>query len=285
MSGQILKKYKLRRVAAIAALSALAMGGFSSGVAAQAEAPARKAPLTPKAQSLIDLTGYWVSIVNEDWRWRMMTPAKGDYASVPINAEGKRVADMWDPGKDEREGNQCRAYGAGNIMRMPERLHVHWENDNTMRMDTDAGMQTRLFHFDGSKWNGGTPQWQGDSVASWEKQVQSGGAAGRFGGPEPGKGGTLHVVTTHLKPGYLRKNGVPYSGNAVLTEYFDRFDRNGVSYLIVTSVVDDPQYLNDRFITSGQFKREPDASKWNPTSCRPLWPRMTEAAHGDRLLD
>jgi hypothetical protein len=248
------------------------MSGFGGGIAAQAPPAPGGAPTTAKAQALIDLTGYWVSIVNEDWRWRMMTPAKGDYASVPLNAEGKRVADTWDPVKDEREGNQCRAYGAGNIMRIPERLHITWENDNTLRMDTDAGMQTRLFHFDGSKWQGGAPQWQGDSVAAWEKQVQSGGAAGQFGGPEPGKGGTLHVVTTHMKPGYLRKNGVPYSGNAVLTEYFDRFDRNGNSYLIVTSVVDDPQYLNDRFIISGQFKREPDGSKWNPTPCRPLWP-------------
>jgi hypothetical protein len=227
---------------------------------------------------LIDLTGYWVSIVNEDWRWRMMTPAKGDYAGVPLTAEGRHVADSWDPEKDEREGNQCRAYGAGNIMRIPERLHIAWANDDTLQMDTDAGMQTRLFHFEGSKWQGGTPQWQGDSVADWEKQIQSGAERGRTAGPVPGKGGSLHVVTTHMRPGYLRKNGVPYSGDAVLTEYFDRFDRNGVAYLIVTSVVVDPQYLNDRFITSGQFKREPDASKWNPTPCRPLWPRRAAAA-------
>jgi hypothetical protein len=226
---------------------------------------------------LIDLTGYWVSIVNEDWRWRMMTPAKGDYASVPLNKEGHRVADTWDPEKDEREGNQCRAYGAGNIMRIPERLHITWANDNTLEMDTDAGMQTRLFHFDGSKWKGGTPQWQGDSVANWKKQIQS----GRFGNAAAGQGGALHVVTTHMRPGYLRKNGVPYSGNAMLTEYYNRFDKDGVAYLIVTSVVDDPQYLNDRFITSGQFKREPDASNWNPTPCRPLWPRRADAAQSD----
>ena len=178
-------------------------------------------------------------MVNEDWRWRMMTPAKGDYASVPLNAEGKRVAATWDPVKDEREGNECRAYGAGNIMRIPERLHITWENDNTLRMDTDAGMQTRLFHFDGSKWKGGPPQLQGDSIAAWEKQVQTLGVLGRVGGAVPGKGGTLHVVTTHMKPGYLRKNGVPYSGDAVLTEYYDRFEEDGNSYLIVTSVVDD----------------------------------------------
>jgi len=287
MRRRILTKLNLRHAAAVAVLSLLAMSGLGgANIAAQEEAPApKKAPLTAKEQALIDMTGYWVSIVNEDWRWRMMTPAKGDYASVPLNAEGKRVADTWDPLKDEREGNNCRAYGAANILRIPERLHVTWENENTLRMDTDAGMQTRLFHFDGSKWNGGPTQWQGDSVAAWEKQVQTGGAAGRYGGPVPGKGGTLHVVTTHMKPGYLRKNGVPYSGNAVLTEYFDRFDRNGVSYLIVTSVVDDPQYLSDRFIISGQFRREPDASKWNPTPCRPMWPRATLMARGDRLLD
>jgi hypothetical protein len=203
----------------------------------------------------------------------MLTPAKGDYASVPLNAEGKRVAGTWDPVKDEREGNQCRAYGAGNIMRIPELLHITWENDNTLRMDTDAGMQTRLFHFDGSKWHGGAPQWQGDSIAEWGKQVQRAGVFGRL--PSQG-GGTLHVVTTHMRPGYLRKNGVPYSGNALLTEYYDRFDDDGDSYLIVTSVVDDPEYLNDSFITSGQFRREPNASKWNPSPCRPLWPIATK---------
>jgi hypothetical protein len=239
-------------------------------------------PTTAKAQALIDLTGYWVSIVNEDWRWRMMTPAKGDYASVPLNAEGRRLADTWDPVKDEREGNQCRAYGAGNIMRIPERLHITWGNDTTLRMDTDAGMQTRLFHFDGSKWLGGTPQLQGDSVAAWEKQKQRVGILNNLAGPVPGKGGTLHVVTTHMKPGYLRKNGVPYSGNAVLTEYYDRFDEDGNSYLIVTSVLDDPKYLNDSFITSGQFRLEPNGSQWKPAPCRPLWPIAAEVATAER---
>jgi hypothetical protein len=254
----------------------VAFGASARSVAAQSPAPgnAGAAAASAKAGAVIDLTGYWVSIVNEDWRWRMMTPAKGDYASVPLNKEGHRVADTWDPAKDEREGNQCRAYGAGNIMRIPERLHITWANDNTLEMDTDAGMQTRLFHFDGSKWKGGTPQWQGDSVANWKKQIQN----GRFGNAAAGQGGALHVVTTHMRPGYLRKNGVPYSGNAVLTEFYNRFDKDGVAYLIVTSVVDDPEYLNDRFITSGQFKREPDASKWNPTPCRPLWPRRADAA-------
>jgi hypothetical protein len=137
-------------------------------------------------------------------------------------------------------------------------------------MDTDEGMQSRFFHFDGSKWKGGAPQWQGDSVAVWEKQTE---IRGSFGGTFPWKRGNLAVVTKHMRAGYLRTNGVPYSENAVLTEYYDRFDRNGQAYLIVTSTVEDPLYLRERFITSGQFRREPDASKWNPAPCRPLWPR------------
>ncbi len=269
---KFISQKRLTRPLAIAALFLLAIGGSSKMRAASAQARQDQPPPTAKGGALIDLTGFWVSIVDEDWRWRMLTPKKGDYASVPLNAEGKRVADTWDPAKDEREGNQCRAYGAGGIMRMPERLHITWVNDNTLRIDIDAGMQARLFHFDGPKWQGGPTQLQGDSVAAWEKMTQRKYTV-RLGGPVPGKGGTLKVVTTHMRPGYLRKNGVPYSGNAVLTEYYDRFDYKDNSYLLVTSIVEDPEYLTTAFVTSGQFKREPDPSKWNPSPCRPLWPR------------
>jgi len=78
----------------------------------------------------------------------------------------------------------------------------------------------------------------------------------------------LKVVTTHMRPGYLRKNGIPYSENAVLTEFFDRVEFEGVPYLILTTVVDDPRFLSDTFITSEQFKLEADGSKWNPTPCK-----------------
>jgi hypothetical protein len=264
-----------------AALLFIGIGALGNRAAAQTPAPGKTTPApTAKSRALIDLTGYWVSIVDEDWRWRMLTPGKGDYASLPLNKEGRRIADMWDPAKDEREGNNCKAYGAANILRIPERLHITWENDNTLRMDTDAGMQTRLFHFDGSKWKGGTPQWQGDSVAKWEKQIQRDEYAAEGFEEEKFSQGTLHVETTHMRPGYLRKNGVPYSANATLTEYFDRFEENGEAYLIVTSVVDDPTYLKDKFIISGQFRLEPNGAKWNPTPCRPLWPKMTEPPKG-----
>ena len=235
---------------------------FLIAASALAQAP------SGKAGAVIDLTGNWVSVVNEDWRWRMMTPQKGDFASVPLNADGRKVGNDWDAAKDEAAGEQCKAYGAAGLMRLPIRVRIRWADDQTLELATDAGQQTRLFHFDGSKGKGGAPGWQGDSVASWQRQLQYRGFEPPAGGPEPGKGGTLKVVTTHMRPGYLRKNGVPYSGDAVLTEYFDRVDVEGTPFLILTTIVDDPRYLTESFITSEQFKWEPDGSKWDPQPCQ-----------------
>src|SRR6267142_5988909 len=111
------------------------------GVSLSAQQPGRggrgpQAPQTPQQQAPIDLTGWWVSVVTEDWRWRMVTPPKGDYASVPISNEGRRVADTWDPAKDERDGNACRSYGAAGIMRVPGRVHITWQDENTLKIET-----------------------------------------------------------------------------------------------------------------------------------------------------
>ncbi len=203
----------------------------------------------------------------------MITPDKGDYASVPLNSEGKRVADTWDPAKDEADGNQCKSYGAAAIMRVPTRLHISWENDTTLRVETDAGTQTRLFHFNVSSPPESAPQWQGYSVAEWDGLRKNGflnlsafGAAP--GAPQPAPEGYLRVVTKQMRPGYLRKNGVPYSANAKVEEDFDSFKTpNGDRWLVVTTIVTDPQYLTGPFITSTHFKKLPDASGWNPTPC------------------
>jgi hypothetical protein len=250
-------------------------------------------PSTPQAGAPIDLTGYWVSVVTEDWRYRMVTPPKGDYASVPLNAEGRKVADVWDPAKDEASGNQCKSYGAANIMRVPGRLHITWQNDTTLKIDTDAGTQSRALHFGDAQPPAGDAGWQGYSVARWEiagppprgggggglggrgvvtiggvVQPPPGDAAGRGRGAPAPRYGSLKVITTHMKAGYLRKNGVPYSENAVVTEYYDRHNEsNGDQWFTVTTIVDDPKYLDQPFITSTHFKKEPDAAKWRPTPC------------------
>ena len=205
------------------------------------------------------MTGYWVSVVTEDWKFRMVTPPKGNYSGVPLNAEGRKLADMWDPAKDEAAGNQCRSYGAPGLMRVPGRLHITWDNDTSMKIETDAGTQTRLFHFGGREAQTEASSLQGFSVAEWEVA-----ATGR-GQP---RAGNLKVVTTNLLPGYLRKNGVPYGANTVLTEYYDRISApNGDEWLVVSTEVKDPQYLSSPFITSTHFKKQADARGWMPEAC------------------
>jgi hypothetical protein len=130
-------------------------------------------------------------------------------------------------------------------MRLPARLHITWEDDHTLKMDIDAGTQTRRFFFES------TPQLaaahpapsdaslQGYSLAAWQFPPVGRGQAARG----PVRNGQLRVVTNHLRPGYVRRNGVPYSPNATLTEYFVRLaDNNGQEYLVVTQMLDDPAY-------------------------------------------
>jgi hypothetical protein len=218
------------------------------------------ATATPKAAAPIDLTGYWVSVVTQDWRWRMVTPARGDYESVPITLEAKRVGDAWDPARDEAAGEQCRAYGAPAIMAVPTRLHITWQDDSTLKVETDAGSQTRVLHFGALKPQAANPTWQGESIAEWE--------GGRRGRGRAARGGSLKIVTTNLRPGYLRKNGVPYSENAVLTEYWDLgTEHNGDQWITITSMVEDPRYLRLPYVTALHFKKETDGAKWDPTPC------------------
>jgi len=208
----------------------------------------------------IDLTGYWVSVITQDWRWRMVTPAKGDYQSIPITLEAKKAGDAWDPAKDEAAGEQCKAYGAPALMAIPTRLHITWEDDNTLRVDTDAGLQTRRFHFGNWEALNSSPTWQGSSVAEWQVPRTAQGTAP--------KSGALKVMTTNIRSGYLRKNGVPYSAQAKLTEYWDlSTESNADRWITITSSVEDSQYLRQPYITTLQFKKEADGTKWDPTPC------------------
>jgi hypothetical protein len=235
---------------------------------------AAEPPPTARASAPIDITGYWVSIVTEDWRFRMIVPDKGDFASVPLNPEGRKVANTWDPAKDQADGNQCRSYGAAGLMRVPGRIHIDWENDSTLRIDTDSGAQTRMLHFGGSAPPDATPTWQGYSVADWEGGRPQLGFGMRTVDTGLPREGYLKVITTHMRPGYLRKNGVPYSADAVLEEYFDTFkELNGDRWLVVTTIVTDPTYLFQPFITSTHFKKLSSNSGWDPTVCRADQPR------------
>jgi hypothetical protein len=288
------RRRRCLRATTLPALLLIALLPIVTGAQRGGEPP----PPPPPARTIapIDLTGYWVSVVTEDWRYRMLTPPKGDYASVPLNAAARRMADAWDPAKDETSGDACKSYGVGNIMRVPGRVHITWQDDDTLKVETDAGTQTRLLHFgDAAQAPAGDAGWQGYSVARWELagSQRRGGAGPRANAPGPdaaagqtrsgpeapdgrgrrrgtstARGGSLKVVTTHMKAGYLRKNGVPYSENAVITEYLDRHtEPNGDQWFTVTTIVDDPKYLAEPFITSSHFKKEANSAKWRPSPC------------------
>ena len=243
------------RVTAIAALICLLV---PSEVPAQGGRGGRGGPPpTAKALAPIDLTGYWTAVITEDWHERMLTPPKGDFGigapgavvipgrgssvgsgenpgeegNIPYKTKGAQAAMKWDPAKDEAEGNACKAYGAPGIMRLPTHLHISWQDDDTLKLEADYGTQTRLFHFapptpegqisyqSGAYVPGETPKvepppgqepsWQGYSIAYWTIM----GGRGSYE-----RAGSMKVVTTHLKPGYYWKNGMPYSSDAVLTE-------------------------------------------------------------------
>jgi len=284
-------------------------GRGGAGGAGGAGGPGGAAPPSAQASATNDLTGYWVRVVTEDWRWLMVVPPKGNADSVPINPAGRAILDAWDPAKDEAEGNQCRGYGAGAISRIPTSVHVTWQDANTLKWETDQGMQTRLFKFgpeaQTSEFTSAPRSWQGLSVATWEPAAGGGGGGRGAGpaGPGPGAGfpgalppnaapnaavnavppiapapggargnnqsGWLKVVTTNLKSGYLRKNGVPYSEKTTVTEYFQPTpDTYGVRYMIVTTIVEDPEYLTGPFITSSNYKKLPDTNNgWDPQPC------------------
>jgi hypothetical protein len=237
----------------------------------------------------VDLTGNWVAVISEDWRWRMITPPKGDYANIPLNAEAREAADAWDPARDQAAGEQCKAYAAPAIMREPTRLRISWQDDYTLKVETDAGMQTRLFRFPapgpGGALTAPTPpaerSWQGHSVARWEPAPGpiTGRGLGLGLGPRAGtQGRTLEVTTTMIRPGYLRKNGVPFSDAAQVTEYYDLFTEPGgpaasaeasapKDWFVVTTIVRDARYLGQPWVTTSHFKKEPDGAKWDPQPC------------------
>ncbi|RPH64544.1 MAG: hypothetical protein EHM89_01425 [Acidobacteria bacterium] len=289
---------RIAPILVVALALGLAIGQARSDAAAQQPGQAPAPPRTARTNAPIDLTGTWVSVVTEDWRHRMTTARKGDFESLPLNPEGRRVANTWDLASDNAASLQCKAFGIGGIMRQPGRLRVSWQDDNTLKMEFDAGTQTRLLSFDRTKQPTGEKTWQGHSLAEWEgpsmgrrgapAQAQfeigggsgagprppGGGGEGLRGGPPPSsaifQGGSLKVMTTYFREGYLRKNGVPYSENASITEYFHRLPThpNGDVWLHVVTTVEDPKYLQQPFYTSTHFKLEPGGSKWNPTSCR-----------------
>jgi hypothetical protein len=188
---------------------------------------------------------------------RLLTPPKGDFAGVPLNADGLKLANAWDPAKEEAAGEQCKSYGAAAIMGIPGRFHITWDNDTTLKIETEAGTQTRLLHFGTTAPETEAPSWQGYSMARWDPTLKH-GVRGT---------GSLKVTTVSLRPGYLRRNGVPYSGEATVTEYFDLTRDQDGTVLVINTMVEDPTYLREAYRTSTNLRKQRDGSGWNPSAC------------------
>jgi len=214
---------------------------------------------TPKESAPIDLTGYWVSIVSEDWRFRMVTPPKGDFPNFLLTPGATKLANAWDAAKDEAAKDHCKAYGAPNIMRVPGRFHITWADDRTLKIETDAGTQTRLLKFaapgpapstgSGQGAPAGPPSRQGSSTAEWERKA-------------------LRVETSNLLPGYLQANGVPFDGNLKMVEYFDVItEPKGEVWIIDDAVLTDPGVLVRSHKRSTHLRKQADNKGWDPQPC------------------
>jgi hypothetical protein len=284
--GHVLQKPSIKQRAILAVVLGLFSPWARPALQAQGVPAQRTVPPTAKASAPIDLTGYWTAVLTEDWHVRMFTAPKGDFGSgppgalavvstgrlgvganpaqdgnIPYNVKGAQAAMGWDPAKDESEGNQCKAYGAAGIMRQPTHLHITWQDENTLKTEADFGTQTRLLHF-GAQPKQEEPTLQGFSTASW---IAMGGTGGQANFE---KGGVLRAVTTQLKAGYYWKNGMPYTANAVLKENFFLLNLpDGSTWMTVTQMMDDPEYLTQPYVVNYHFKKLPDGSKWNPTPC------------------
>lgn len=295
----------------------IALGGINAS-AQRGVGPGPAGPPRPARElAPIELTGTWVSVVTEDWRWRMVTPPapspNPDVASIPVNAAGRKAAASWNLAADNAAGTQCKAFGVGGIMRQPGRIRISWQDPETLKMEFDAGTQTRILHFDRTVQPSAEKTWQGHSFAVWEgpgvgrgiagtadgrqdtrvtgggildRGVPGGGGQGLRGGPPPrqlaqiNRGGNLKIVTTNFREGYLRKNGVPYSEQATITEYIHRLPThpNGDNWMHVLTIVEDPSYLSQPFYTSTHFRLESNDASFRPTPCTTAAPLPVKAS-------
>jgi hypothetical protein len=200
----------------------------------------------------VDLTGYWVSLVTEDWVERM-SPDSPPSGVGGRGGRGGGVPATADP---------CRAYGAGGSMRIPGRLYISWADDDTLQVDMDQGTQSRLFRFNAEPPATGASSLQGYSTARWLAGGGGGrGGRGGRGGGAPPAWGALEVVTTQLSGGYLLTSKSNYVEGTVLTEIFAQHDDFGQEYLTVVASLDGGP------TTSSTFRKEPNGDNFSPTGC------------------
>ncbi len=200
-------------------------------------------PCPAKAQQ-IDLSGEWSTIYHEDSPHRGAGPELGDYSGLPINEAGRLKAESWDASSLSLRERQCIPHISSYALRGPGTIRLWKAND-------PIGGQLTAYHMTGSYgrprtiWLDGRPHpseyaphtWTGFSTGRWD-------------------GGQFVVTTTHLKLGWLQRNGVPHSDRAIMTERFIRHQNQ----LLVVTIIDDPIYVGEPFPPCRQGSRA--CSSW-----------------------
>ena len=190
-----------------------------------------------------DLSGNWTALYHEDQPHRIPGPELGDYTGIPLNDAGRLKADSWDASILTLREHQAKPHPSTYSLRGPANIRITRQLDPVTQetigyeLFGTFGQATRLIWLDGRPH---PPEyalhtWAGFSTARWD-------------------GNSLDVVTSHLKVGWLQRNGVAHSDRATMTE---RFIRHG-NYLTVVSIVDDPIYLEEPFIRTTNWVLNPD---------------------------
>jgi hypothetical protein len=210
------------------------------------------------AAAQVSLAGDWASLFHEDQPERAPGPELGDYLGLPISDAARRYADAWDSGRLTIPEHQCRAHVAPYILRGPAGGVRIWEEKDpttqavvAIKMFINTYAQTRTFWMDGRPHPSESAPltWQGFSTGQWE-------------------GNQLVVTTTHVKQGWVRRNGLPMSPKAVHTE---RFIRHG-DRLVHTGFLQDPVYLAEPLVKTEDFVRLTNVAPnlyQNWLSCQP----------------
>jgi len=190
-----------------------------------------------------DLSGNWAALYHEDQPHRIPGPDLGDYTGLPLNDAGRLKADSWDASILTLREHQAKPHPSTYSLRGPANIRITRQLD-PVTQDTIAyelfgtfGQATRMIWLDGRSHPPGyaAHTWAGFSTGRWD-------------------GNALEVVTSHLKAGWIQRNGAAHSDQATMTE---RFIRHG-NYLTVVTVVDDPIYLEEPFIRSTNWILNPD---------------------------
>ena len=198
-----------------------------------------------------DLTGYWEAILHEDTLFRTAGPPIGEYIGLPINDAARAIANDWNPEDGYKPENQCKMHGAAYIMRSPIRIFVAQDDEVTISIKIELEMgRERKIYLDGRPAPEGPPTDMGHSVGVWE-------------------GDMLTVTTTNMTEKYIRRNGVPNSEQAVMTEHFVRHG----DYITLINIIEDPVYLNEPLIRSISYRKRNDEFKWVRFDCEVYeWP-------------